>query len=211
MSHRTPNRRLRPPGRIGAASLRGRGHRPPPAGALWDVRVVGLRAIAVIPVLRWERGGLDHHRRGSHHHRGVRIARPVRPPPPIRPPECPEPDPNADPWAFKAVASVPVSPVPVASVPMAFIPVPLVPVPVTVGVPEVRTDKEQPHEHDEYGPPLLPRSHDRRLSLRVQILIFLNIIPPISRELPRQRAIPAGPVQFGPLKRAATPRARMKS
>jgi hypothetical protein len=67
----------------------------------------------------------------------------------------------------EAVAAVPVSPVPMASMPVAFIPVPLVPVPATAGVPEVCTDKEQPHEHDEYGHPRLPCFHDHRLSLRV--------------------------------------------
>jgi hypothetical protein len=64
-----------------------------------------------------------------------------------------------------------------------------VPMAAAVGVSEVCTENEQPHDHDEYAHPLLPCSHDRRLSLRVQILMFLNIIPPTSPELPRQSPV----------------------
>jgi hypothetical protein len=41
------------------------------------------------------------------------------------------------------------------------------PTAATVGVSEVCTEQEQPHDHDECPYPRLPRSHDRRLSLRV--------------------------------------------
>jgi hypothetical protein len=80
----------------------------------------------------------------------------------------------------------------VASEPMTSMPP--VPMPATVGVSEVCTEQDQPHDHDEYCHPLLPCSHDHRLSLRVQMLMFTNIIPAISWELPRQSSIriPAG-------------------
>jgi hypothetical protein len=75
----------------------------------------------------------------------------------------------------------------VASEPMTSMPP--VPMPATVGVSEVCTEQDQPHDHDEYPHPLLPCSHDHRLSLRVQMLIFPHIVPPISPELPRQSSI----------------------
>ena len=106
----------------------------------------------------------------------------------MRPPECPkpEPDPNADPWAsmpvVEAVVVVAAAVVVVASEPMTSMPPVLMA--AAVGVSEVCTEKEQPHDHDEYAHPLPPCSHDHRLSLRMQILMFLNIVPPISPELP---------------------------
>jgi hypothetical protein len=124
---------------------------------------------------------------------------------PVRSPECPkpepEPDPNANPWASMPVVEavvVMVVAVVVASEPMTLMPP--VPMPATVGVSEVCTEQDQPHDHDEYPHPLLPCSHDYRLSLRVQMLIFPHIVPPISPELPRQSSICCIPSWRSPLK-----------
>jgi hypothetical protein len=140
-----------------------RQHLTPPSRALLDIRVVGLRGVAIVPVLGRGRGGLDHHRRGRHHHGGVRIIRPVRPPTPIRPPERPDPDPHADPWASKPAVEA-VASVPMASVPVACVRLPLVPVPTPVGVPWQGAAAEQYRQHDEDPHPLRPCAHGHHLS-----------------------------------------------
>jgi hypothetical protein len=53
----------------------------------------------------------------------------------------------------------------VASEPMT--PMPPVPMAATVGVSEVCTEQEQPHDHDEYAYPLLPCSHGAHPSHRL--------------------------------------------
>ena len=154
--------------------LRWRGdYRPPSPWTLLHVGVVRLCTVAIVPILRWGHWGLDNHRRGSHHHWGVRILRPGRPPTPIRPPECPEPDPNADPWASKPVVEAmvkAVASVPMASKAVAFEPMPtpeaVAPksMPATVSVPWHGAYPEQHRQYDDDPDPLLSCSHGHHLS-----------------------------------------------
>jgi hypothetical protein len=182
--------------------LWGRDRTPSP----WAVRhigIVGLCAVAIVPIVRY---GLGHHRRGSHHW-WVHLIGPVRLPTPIRPPKCPEPDPHADPWASIPVVEAMVGAV--ASMPMAFEPVveavPFVPMamasepvaprsmPAAIGIPWQGAEAEQHRQHDEYPHPLQPCAHGLTFlaspgpdPLRASMLLFPSIVPTTSPALPLQ-------------------------
>ena len=179
------------------------GHRPPSPWALFDIWVVGLGVLTVVPIGRGQR--LDcHWREGfdintwgwSHHHRWVAIGLPVgsegddqarankdpRPSIPMRP---------VMPMASitMLMASIPL--------PMASISMPFLPIPTTVGVPWHRTDQEQRRQYDECPHPLLPCSHDYHLFLRAHMRMFPGSVPTISPALPVQSHVGAYAVSGG--------------
>jgi hypothetical protein len=99
-------------------------------------------------------------------------------------PECPEPDANVDPRAFKPAVEAMVEAV--ASEPMASIAMPTVSMPAAVGVPWHRTDQEQHHQDDDCPHPLPPCSHGHYLSRLAHTRMFPGMVLTISPALPVQ-------------------------
>jgi hypothetical protein len=107
----------------------GRQDLPPLSGALLDIRVVGLRGVAIVPVLGRGRRGFDINpgrRRNNNGWIGIGL--------PIWPPVGSEghDDARADEDPRRSM--------PMAFMPIASMSMPLVPMPTTVGVPWHRTD-----------------------------------------------------------------------
>jgi hypothetical protein len=158
------------------------GHCPPPAWALWDIRVVSLGRVAIVPVdgrgQGWRRG-FDIDPWGWRDDDGwVGIRLPVWPP---VPPEGHD-EAGADEEARPA-RPMPVS-VPMASKAVAFEPMPTLKtvapksMPAAVGVPRNRADPEQHRQDDNRPHPRPLRSHGPLLSLRHIRACFLVAYPP---------------------------------